>query len=377
MAAPKILSVDDSKMIQTLISKGLAAYNAQLFFASNGVEGLAAAARELPELIILDVTMPVMDGIECLTRLKSDPSLRNIPVIMLTAEAGRDNVLKIAKMGVRDYIVKPFSEHALVERVNKVIDLLPKGSELPRTKSVDDPAVVLVIDEHEPIIKSIRDGLASTPWTVFGTSECGSASQMMAKEPPDIILISLSLPNKAALNFYQTIRASFKAKNIPVIGLSVKTASSEQAECKTAGFAGVITKPIDIGELPEKLARMMNLDTSSRYFRTEADVLHIKIPKGLSINGAADLSQYVEPKTRGHVEAGRARLIVNMEDVDRLEIHIIKLILGIVGTCRTLDMKYRLVGSSEFTNQARGYEEMTEFQIFPSVDEAMSGFSVN
>ena len=105
MPPPKILSVDDSKMIQTLITKAFTTFNVSLCLASNGVEGLAAAAREKPDLIILDVTMPVMDGVECLMKLKGDSTLRDIPVIMLTAEAGKDNVLKIAKMGVRDYMV--------------------------------------------------------------------------------------------------------------------------------------------------------------------------------------------------------------------------------------------------------------------------------
>jgi len=123
MATPKILSVDDSKMIHRLIEKGFTPYDAELFFAGNGVEGLAAASREMPDLIILDVTMPVMDGVECLMKLKSNSSLRDIPVIMLTAEAGKDNVLKIAKMGVRDYIVKPFNNLELQHRVMLHLEL--------------------------------------------------------------------------------------------------------------------------------------------------------------------------------------------------------------------------------------------------------------
>ena len=119
MSAPKILSIDDSRMIHTLIGKGFNGYDVQLVFASNGQEGLDVAAREMPDVILLDVTMPVMDGIECLGKLKADPALKDIPVIMLTAEAGKENVLKIAKMGVRDYIVKPFSETGIIDRVSR------------------------------------------------------------------------------------------------------------------------------------------------------------------------------------------------------------------------------------------------------------------
>lgn len=374
MPTPKILSVDDSKMIQTLISKGFASYNVQLFFASNGVEGLAAAARELPDLILLDVTMPVMDGVECLMKIKGDSSLRDIPVIMLTAEAGKDNVLKIAKMGVRDYIVKPFTEQGLIDRVSRVVDLKAKGVDVPRTKSIDDNIIVMVIDEHQAIVESIRAGLSAMPWKVIGTDECGAAAQMMAKEQPDVVLISLSLPNKAAISFYQTIRASFRSQTMPVLGLSVKTATAEQTDCKNAGFNGVITKPIDVTDLSARLARAMDLDTSSRYFHIKDSILFIKIPNGLSIGQAADLTQYIEPKTKSLVESGMSRIVLDLSEVDRLEIYMIKLILGLVATCRALDIKCRMVGSVEFTNQAKAYEEMTELQVFPSIELAVADF---
>ena len=375
MPAPKILSVDDSKMIQTLITKAFTTYNVQLCLASNGVEGLAAAAREKPDLIILDVTMPVMDGVECLMKLKSDSSLRDIPVIMLTAEAGKDNVLKIAKMGVRDYIVKPFTEQALIERVSRVVDLKAKGSDVIRNKSIEDPAVVMVIDEHVTIVDAIRKGLSSMPWKVVGTDDCSAAAQLVAKEQPDIILASLSFPNKAALAFFHAVRANVRTQNVPVLGLSVKTATAEHSECKNAGFAGVITKPIDLAELPERLARAMNLDTSSRFFEVKDAILFVKIPSGLSVNSASDLSQYIEPKTKEMVEAGMNQLILDMSQVDRLEIYMIKLIIGLVANCRSLDINYRLVGSSEFISQAKAYEEMSDVHIFPTTEQAVADFS--
>ena len=123
MSTPKILSVDDSRMIHTLINKAFAGHDVQMVFASNGAEGLEVAEREKPDVILLDLTMPVMDGIECLTKLKSTPSLKDIPVIMLTAEAGKENVLKIAKMGVRDYIVKPFVEGAVIDRAQRAMSM--------------------------------------------------------------------------------------------------------------------------------------------------------------------------------------------------------------------------------------------------------------
>jgi len=127
--ALKILTVDDSKTIRMIVKKAFKTYDCELFEAENGVEGLAAAAREKPDLIVLDITMPIMDGVEMLSKLKGEAALKDIPVIMLTAEAGKDNVIKVVKMGIKDYIVKPFESSLLTEKAGKIVKLEPKKEE--------------------------------------------------------------------------------------------------------------------------------------------------------------------------------------------------------------------------------------------------------
>ncbi len=122
----KILSVDDSKTIRMIVARALRPYDCIVCEAANGEEGLAVAALEKPDLIILDITMPVMDGVTMLTKLKADAQLSRIPVIMLTAESGRENVASIAKLGVRDYLVKPFKDEKLVEKAGRVVSLKSK-----------------------------------------------------------------------------------------------------------------------------------------------------------------------------------------------------------------------------------------------------------
>ena len=122
----KILSVDDSKTIRMIVARTFAPFDCVLCEAANGEEGLAAAAAEKPDLIILDITMPVMDGVTMLTKLKENADLKNIPVIMLTAESGRENVAYIATLGVRDYLVKPFKNEQLIQKAGLVIPLREK-----------------------------------------------------------------------------------------------------------------------------------------------------------------------------------------------------------------------------------------------------------
>jgi DNA-binding response OmpR family regulator len=125
----KVLTVDDSKTIRMIVKKAFRPFDCELCEAENGVEGLAAASREKPDLIILDITMPIMNGIEMLEKLKGEASLKDIPVIMLTAESGQDNVMRIVKMGVRDYMVKPFKGEQLIERVKGIAELQAKKAD--------------------------------------------------------------------------------------------------------------------------------------------------------------------------------------------------------------------------------------------------------
>jgi DNA-binding response OmpR family regulator len=124
--AYKILTVDDSTTIRKIVRRALDNFNCEIIEAQNGVEGLATANKEKPDMILLDITMPVMTGIEMLEKLKGERDLKEIPVIMLTAESGKEAVTKAVRMGIKDYIVKPFKGPELVERIQKHLRLVPK-----------------------------------------------------------------------------------------------------------------------------------------------------------------------------------------------------------------------------------------------------------
>lgn len=122
---PKILTIDDSKTIRMILARAFKEYDCTLIEASNGEEGLSAAAEHKPDLIILDITMPQMDGLQMLTLLRERGD--NTPVIMLTAEGGSTSMAKATHLGIRDYIAKPFQNDVLVEKVQKILPLEKKA----------------------------------------------------------------------------------------------------------------------------------------------------------------------------------------------------------------------------------------------------------
>lgn len=127
MTPPKILLVDDSKTIRMILARALRPFDCQIFEAGNGLEALDIAGREKPQLIIMDLTMPVMDGAQALDKLKGNSALKHIPVIMLTANVGLDDMLKITGSGnVSDFMNKAFKPEELIERIKRQIELPPK-----------------------------------------------------------------------------------------------------------------------------------------------------------------------------------------------------------------------------------------------------------
>jgi two-component system, chemotaxis family, chemotaxis protein CheY len=114
----KILSVDDSTFIRRHVKKIFSDYNVEIVEAENGLAGLERA-KSLPDLILLDITMPEMDGIEMLRQLRLDPDCRHIPVIMVSAELTSSSMIKMAKAGSNDCLPKPFTPEDLIAKAQK------------------------------------------------------------------------------------------------------------------------------------------------------------------------------------------------------------------------------------------------------------------
>ena len=118
----RILVVDDESDIVSTIEYRLKFCKFDVITASNGKEGLEKAANEKPDLILLDINMPVMDGHETLERLKNHPDLRDIPVIMLTAYSDKRDIAKAAEFGIADYVTKPFDFTDLMEKISTALE---------------------------------------------------------------------------------------------------------------------------------------------------------------------------------------------------------------------------------------------------------------
>ena len=108
---------DDDINITKYLSRVLKSLEAETYFASDGETALAAARQLLPDLMLLDIGLPIMSGLDVLDRLRNDPGTRNLPAVLLTASSDRSDVQKGASLGVLDYILKPLGSISLTRKL--------------------------------------------------------------------------------------------------------------------------------------------------------------------------------------------------------------------------------------------------------------------
>ena len=177
MAKEKILIVDDEEDILELLRFNLSRDGYQVSCAATGEEALDLARSKTPELIVLDLMLPGMDGLEVAKRLKNNPDTKNIPIVMLTAKGEEADIVTGLEIGADDYVTKPFSPRVLLARVKAV--LRGRAKEPPKeTSDFQIHDIVVHPRRHEVLVNEkpvqltlsefrILNYLAGRPGMVF------------------------------------------------------------------------------------------------------------------------------------------------------------------------------------------------------------------
>ena len=134
--ANKILIVDDEKIVRALIRKILENEQYEVIESTNGYEAVESAKKENPDVILLDMKMPVMDGIETCRRLRADEKTKNIPILVITALG--ETKMEAIKAGVDDFINKPFDTEEVIIRVKSMLKIKNLTDGLQRISAYGD-----------------------------------------------------------------------------------------------------------------------------------------------------------------------------------------------------------------------------------------------
>lgn len=178
---PKILIVDDEKNMRWAISRALDKEGYDIFEASNGQEGIAAFERHRPDVMLLDLKMPVMDGMEALKQIRETNTAT--PILMLTAHGTMETAIEAMKLGAMDYLSKPFDVEELKVQIRKALhvsELEEQVSYLKETTGFETGNVV--IGNSQPIreLMSMVERVAATPATILIQGESGTGKEIIA-----------------------------------------------------------------------------------------------------------------------------------------------------------------------------------------------------
>jgi CheY-like chemotaxis protein len=208
----RILLVDDNVDALHSMVGVLQSLNEEVLTAASANEALKHLLRCDPAVILLDVMMPGMDGWAVLSTLKSEPEVKEIPVVMLTIV---DDKNLGYTLGASDYMIKPVDRNRLTEILSKF-------------RNVPSPRSALVVDDEEFARKVLTQVLEKEGWNVIQAENGLMALERIAQQRPDLILLDLMMPKMNGYQFVTELHKHEEWRSIPVIVVTARDMSSEE-----------------------------------------------------------------------------------------------------------------------------------------------------
>ena len=254
----RILVVDDIEANVRLLQAKLQAEYYDVLTASDGMSALAMALAERPDLVLLDVMMPGMDGFEVCRRLKDDAQTRHIPVVLVTALDGRADRITGLEAGADEFLTKPIDDIMLFTRVKSlarlklVIDELRQREASGRRMGVIAGAAarlggaggrILIVDDHERQAQRICGELAIEHRPVVEVDP--EKAHLTARGPVDLVIVNTTARGFDGLRFAAQIRADEATRHLPVLGVVDPDDRPRLVKALEIGFSDMLTRPID------------------------------------------------------------------------------------------------------------------------------------
>ncbi|MGE0108327.1 MAG: PleD family two-component system response regulator [Bdellovibrionales bacterium] len=287
----RILVVDDTPLNVKLLAAKLAKDYYVVDTAASGPEAFEVIQKDMPDIILLDIMMPGMDGFEVCKKLKSDKTTAHIPVIMITALSDVKDRVYGLECGADDFLTKPFNDTALFARVRSSLRLKMMRDEwrlrlatLAGFGAVEDDyndatprqGRVLLLEELESDRKVIEEALRGVASEVVLATTADDLARQASSGSFDLLLISLDLPVGEGLSLCGRIRAQESTRNIPVLLLANDEEVEQVAKGLDLGANDYLLRPIERSEL---VARVRTQFQQKQHY----DRLKQKLEQNLSL----------------------------------------------------------------------------------------------
>ena len=237
----RILVIDDEADIRDIVRLCLSEEGYEVLEATNGNEGILKAIQEKPDLIVLDIMMPGINGFEVAKHLKDDPNTRDIPIVILSVLAHDSQY----RQGILDYISKPFRQEDLVGIVRSVFEKVD-GKALRKT--------VLIVDDDPDIVDIIAICLKDSGINPEKSYNGMEALEKVKTKNIDLILLDINMPGMNGFEVIKHLKEDKKTCDIPIVVLTGTYISEEdKRHGLTLGVAKYLTKPFSANELAKEI----------------------------------------------------------------------------------------------------------------------------
>jgi two-component system, cell cycle response regulator len=257
----RVLVVDDVEANVKLLEAKLSSEYFDVLTASNGHAALQIVDTELPDVILLDVMMPRMDGFEVCRQLKTSRRTADIPVVMVTALSDVASRLRGLEAGADDFLTKPVNDIALFARVRSLVRLKRMMEELrvreeichqlggpdARVAETDGSARILIVDDDDFAVARMNETLSPIA-AVCHASNCTEAWARLGGDI-DLVIASLSIQGSDALRFVSQCRANEASRQLPILLISEDRDLPRLAKGLDLGANDYVTRPVDRNEL--------------------------------------------------------------------------------------------------------------------------------
>jgi two-component system cell cycle response regulator len=260
----RVLVVDDVEFNVKLLDTKLKQLYYNVITASNGKIAVEMAKTESPDIILMDVMMPEMDGFEATSIIKHDPLTSHIPIIMVTALSAQEDKVKGLEVGADDFLTKPINDHALITRLRSLIRIKAMTDEIrmrdqtsqemgvvqasmERREKIED-ANVLIIDDDGTQIKKMRDKLSSKGVNVDSVESLEEALKLTEEKSYHVFIISTLLLADDGLRIYSELKAREKSKHVPCLVIIDESDLKTIDTAMEIGVHDYINSPIETNE---------------------------------------------------------------------------------------------------------------------------------
>jgi len=343
--------------------------------------GTLEVIRDDRVLSEIDMKGAIFGELSEILGMKRDASIRakTVSQVRHVEESVSDIVAKNPKVAIK--LIRTLGRR--LYRMNKIATrgdsenaILKKATNSEEGSPVDHTIRILVVDDKPNIIKQLSEMFAKSEWIVEGAADEPSALQACENSSFSAILISMGLSNDGAIGLRRKLKTNHRVLNTPVIGMIVMGDEAAQKKALDSGFADCISKPFNQNKTEAVLYKVLNLDSSARYFKFIDDFLFFGLPPELTPFVINDIKENMDQRIRNTINEGILKIIIDVSTLEEVEEEAIEVVGEFSEKIEDMKLPMRgaIIATGEDAEMWNNLDGCEDWAICENLEEAKQSF---